>query len=176
MYFSLGGGNRAIVGAAVILVSLSLSACSSDEPAPLKQPTTATTDAEAANAVAVYKKYWAAVESAQNVGKVEAGQFDGIADGPIVERFINRVSGDADNGIKRVGRPELSDYEATVDGDSATVLVCLNQDKWTFEFNGEPIKQEKSGTEPVGAKATQRDGGWIITEQLVSADLTKECS
>jgi hypothetical protein len=180
--FSLGGVKRVLLASlAAVALSVSLAACSgSDSSSGDAKPTaTSTVDPKAADeaaAIAVYKKYWAVVVSSENSAKVKTGAFTGVADGSFVEAYINRVDGYADEKFKRVGKPSISDYEASVSGDTATVLACLDEDDWNGKLNGKATDVPNDGPSPVGATATRRDGGWIITALLVSKDLTKECA
>lgn len=176
MFFSTRGGKRGLLISAVAVVALSLTACSSDEPS--LEDAQSSPDAQAADVSAVedlVDRYWAAVVRSENKVDDDPKQFDDVADGPFIEGQLKTVRDYDEAGIRRVGKPEITDVEVAVTGDTAQVEACLNEDEWTAKQDGKTIKAPKLGPKPWGAEAERRDDAWVVTDVRVPPKGAKEC-
>lgn len=175
--FSLGGVKRGfLVATTVLLLSVSLSACS-DDSSPLDDKTTATPDAKAAAEAAVkdlVDGYWAAVVKAENSANPDPEQFRGVAKGTFIESELKRLRTYKDGNIRRVGEPEITAVEVTVTGDKADVRACLNEDDWAAEQDGKKLEAPGAGSLPWGAEASRVDGAWVVTDVRVPTKGTKK--
>lgn len=160
-------------------------ACSgSDEPAPTKttpaaSETTATPDQAAVNKAAVsdlVTRYWAARVKAQNSGNDSAGQFKDVARGSFIEGTLKSIRDANEDGVKRKGRPEVTEIEVVVTGDTADIMACLNEDGWPFVKDGKDLGFEKRGNGPWGALATQSGDSWLITDVRLPPEGKKSCA
>jgi len=158
------------------MAALSLTACSSDDPS--LDDAKSSSDAGAADADAVedlVDRYWAAVVKSENTVDDDPKQFSDVADGPFIERQLKTVRDYDEAGIRRVGKPAITDVEVAVSGDTAQVEACLNEDEWTAKQKGKTIKAPKLGPKPWGAEAERRDDAWVITDVRVPPEGAKEC-
>jgi hypothetical protein len=181
--FSLGGGKRGLVLGATAALILSLSACSSDD-SPSGEPTestsTATTDPKAADEAAVtdlVDRFWDTLVASENEGNTDPQQFAGVANGVFVEKQLATLKRYKKIGLVRVGKPVISDVEVTINGDTADIKLCKNEDGWTAEQDGEPVPNDKKfGNDPWGAEATKIDGTWIVTDVRLPPKGSKTCA
>lgn len=180
VFFSTRGGKRGLVTSAVAVLALSVTACSSDEPsledAKSDDPSAAARAKDEKAAVDTYRKFWDIQIKAQNAGKIKADAFNGVADGPFVEAFTKVVRDSGKAGFVRVGEPELDGFEPTVNGDEATVTVCVNEDDWDGELDGKKQAVPNEGPQPQGAGLERRDEQWIVTSVIKSGDVNRECA
>lgn len=179
--FSLGGVKRGIlVISATLLLVLGTSACSGDDAADKPKPTkTATTDPAAAaqaEVTSLVKRYWAVVVEAENTGDASPEQFDPVARGSFIELELKTIRDYNDLKLKRVGRPELTAIEVDVKGDKAAIMLCLNEDGWTAEQDGNAVEGKKFGPGPWGAEATRAGGTWLITDIREPDEGAKSCA
>ncbi|MET1038561.1 MAG: hypothetical protein ABW075_09815 [Aeromicrobium sp.] len=167
----------------MILLS-GLAACSSDssdgaEPEPSPTATAAETSSTKVDqdaVTALYDRYWDVRVEAENAAEVDPASFAGIAEGPFVEEFLKKVRDAADIDVTREGQPTIDQVEVTVDGDTATVAACLDEDDWKFFGNGTEIDAPDEGPGPVGATAERRPEGWILTGAVEAANVGKDCA
>lgn len=167
MIFSLGGLQRGfLVIVTAVLLSVSVSACSAGDDKPTDTKTTATPDPVADDKAAVKNlvdRYWVAVVSSENAADPDPKQFVTVAKGSFIEDQLRRLRVYESAGIRRVGRPEITAVEVDISGDTADIRLCLNEDEWTAEKNGDKIKAKKFGNRPFGAEATRLDDKWLVT-------------
>lgn len=182
MTFSFGGGKRGLIlfAATALTLSLSLSACSSDD-SPSDDPTkaTASTEPKADEEAAVKDlttRYWAAIVKAENGPDADPKQFRDVASGSFIEAELKRLRTYEAGKIRRVGEPEITAIETTVTGNSADIRACVNQDSWAAEKDGEKVPAPGAGPLPWGAEATLTDGVWLITDVRVPAKGSKKCA
>ena len=176
MFFSTRGGKRGLIASVVAMAALGISACSSDDPSTpddaTSSPTSRAADADAVKDLV--DRYWAAVVRSENTVDSDPGQFDDVAAGKVVEQQMKTARDYEKAGIRRVGEPEITEVEASVSGDTADIMACLNEDEWTAKQDGTTIKAPKLGPKPWGAQAERRTDGWVITDVRVP-DGAKEC-
>lgn len=186
MDFSLGGGKRPLVAAvAACALTFSLSACSgSDDPEPTEETTTAsakpTADpakADQADVVNLANRYWAAVVESQNTGNDSRELFADVATGGVIELQLGKVAQYKKLGLLRVGEPKITEVEAEVNGDTAQISLCLNEDDWAAEVDGQPVEAgEKFGNGAWGARVDKVDGRWLVAEISAPKDIEKSCA
>lgn len=170
MNFSLGGVKRAsLVIIATLLLSVSLSACSGDESPQnaTKTPTTATPDPKAVDTAAVkalYERYWAAMAEAENNADADPKRFATILGGSYGERYLKLVRDYKSQGITRSGHAVITDLDVKLNGDTAIVLACVDEDDWLFKKDSTLMEQPKLGTKPATAEVERSVKGWIITD------------
>ena len=168
MNFSLGGVNRVLlVIIATLLLSGSLSACSGDESSPVATKTTATPDPKAVDTAAVkalYERYWAAMAEAENNADADPKRFATILQGPYGERYLKLVRDYESEGIVREGQAVITDLDVKLNGDSAIVIACVDEDDWLFKKDGKFLDQPKLGTKPATAEVERSGDGWMITD------------
>ena len=175
-------GTAAIAG----LVVLGLVAgCSADEPTATPtpapeaeqtvEPTASPDEAEVAAILEVHDAYRAAVVSSENSGEPDPSGFYGIASEGVIEERVERVVEYARMGMHRSGEPELGEPVVDLDGDTASVEVCINEKDWAA------VSQDGSTTFPsdewksIGIELSVIDGSWIVTDSVPTADTTITC-
>ena len=170
MNFSLGGVKRVfLVITATLILSTTVSACSGDESLPdaNKNPTTAAPDPKAVDTAAVkdvYERFWAAKAEAENNADPDPKLFADILQGPYGERYLKKVRDYESQGIVREGQAVITDLDVKLNGDSAIVIACVDEDDWLFKHDGKLMDAPKLGTKPATAEVTRTTGGWIITD------------
>lgn len=184
MNLLLGRTNRSVVAATAVLL-LVLGACSgesSSDDAPAAKATTSATptpDQAAVDEAAVVdlaKRYWAAIVESENTGNDDPAQFADVATSTVIEEQVSKVVEYQKLEVLRVGQPEITDVKATVTGDTAAIGLCLNEDGWTAEVNGEPAGEgKKFGAGRWGARAERIDGRWLITAENLQDDASDPC-
>ena len=179
MNFSLGGVKwRFLAFAAVLLLSVTLSACSGDDK-PSAPKTTATVDPKEADEAKVkdlVDRYWAVIVKAENNGDTSREQFEDVASGSVVERQLGKLANYKKMELLRVGEPTITEVEVTVTGDTADIRLCKNEDEWKAEQAGKPVGGKKFGTMAWGAEAKRTDGGWLVDEVRLPPKGAKKCA
>lgn len=175
MNFSLGGVKRVLlVSLATVTMSISLAACTDDKPDPKPSVSPTTAKSEADEATAAYKRYWDVYVQLANSGDVNPAAFSNVADGTFVELDLKKLGDQADDGLLRVGEPKFSDFKTTVDGDTATSLVCRDDSPWGAKtVDGKKLPPLPAGEPfPYQAKLDKRGGVWIVVDVAEKADAT----
>lgn len=176
--------NRSIVAATAGLLFI-LGACSgesSSDDAPAAKATTSATptpDQAAVDEAAVVdlaNRYWAAIVQSENTGNDDPAQFADVAAPAVIEEQLSKVVEYQKLHLLRVGQPEITDVTATVTGDTAAIVLCLNEDGWTAEADGEPAGNgKKFGVGAWGARAERIDGRWLIAAETPQDDASDTC-
>ena len=168
MNFSLGGVKRVfLVIAATLILSTTVSACSADESPRDANKTAAAPDPKAVDTAAVkdvYERYWAAMAVAENNGDADPERFADILQGPYGERYIKLVRDYKAQGIVRTGQAVITDLDVELNGDSAIVIACVDEDDWRFKKDGQLLEHPMLGTKPATAEVTRTADGWVITD------------
>ncbi|MBO3085526.1 hypothetical protein [Cellulomonas fengjieae] len=160
--------------AVLVLGAVSLGACSPDaepsvtEPSsttatPTPTPTETVVDDEAA-VQAAFDRYWAAEVEAQR-GNPDPALFVGVAEGTMVEDSLAIARDFQANGLVREGAPTFSGQLMDVQGDAATVLVCVDNSTWTVA--GQTVEPGISLVQPNGLSFARRGEAWVVTEAFV---------
>jgi len=157
--------------AAVLVGSVLIGGCGTgrtdDEPstAPSAPPTSATDEsADVAAAIDAFDAYWAEVVSIANSGRVPPDALATTATDPLRSDQIARLTRDVEAGAKRVGAPEFKDESATITGDTALVVACIDEDGWTYVEPDAKPQRGKNGWRRVGRELTKVDGRWLVSD------------
>lgn len=138
----------------------------SGEPEPPPEPTP-TEDPDVAAIEDVFARYIDAIVTMQNEQKPDAALLYGVAGEEVVIDEMQKVLRYVDMGLRRVGAPEVGEPQVTVDGDTARLEVCINEDTWTAEVDsGAEIVGDPLGSRPRVYALTQSDDGWMVTALL----------
>jgi|GEM_PF-1447243 len=168
-----------LAAAPVIAVLVALTGCtgtpaeSSTSSAPTTTKATgkpSPTPTDEAAVLAAYRAYWDAVVQAEQ-GNPDRQLFAGVAEGQVVEEEIATAQQYRDLGIVREGAPTFSKETVTVDGDTATVLACVDNSDWGV--SGVTADPSVPQVLPGGVVLRRTETGWIVTgTQAAPADLT----
>lgn len=172
----------------LLAVVLALGACGTteDEPAPTTpSPTQAPTpepepepteDAEVPAVLDVFERYVAALVEMENGPDPDPTALFGVAGEQVTIDQVQRVQRYADQGIRRVGEPEVGTAEVAVDGDTARLEVCIDEDGWTAESDqGAAIQEDPLGPRPRAFELTREDGAWLVTALLPQEGASITC-
>lgn len=162
-----------LVTTSILLLTIGVSACSSDGTSPPDDAknTSAAPDPAAADKAAVeqlVKDYWAAQVEAQNTGNDDPKPLLEVEAPDLAEVDIAEVKRYNGMHLLRVGKPDLTDIEVTVKGNTADIRLCLDEDDWSAEVDGEAVKGGSTsfGPRPWGAQATKNGDTWKISKQV----------
>jgi hypothetical protein len=170
---------------AAAVLCLAVAGCSDDgagaEGTPTETPSATVTagptddpSADDAAVEATVENYWRIYVRSQNKLTSSPAMFAGVAEGPLVEQHIAIIRRYEGYGLHRVGSPEISAPQVTVEGDQATSLQCLNEDPWGAVRNGQKQPSPDVGPYPVKFKLEKRAEGWIIVERIGGKDKVPE--
>lgn len=139
----------------------SIVGCGSDDVEPAAQPPLSLDERAA---VETFARYWDEAVAIANAGRVPQDAFATTATGLLREDEIDRLTRDTEAGATRAGAPEFKHYRATVSGDAAVVVACINEDGWTYSVPGrEPVRPD-SGWRTLGRELTRIDGEWRVSD------------
>lgn len=160
------GGRWLVAG--VLLLTLGLSGCGGDDGSgqdlPKVEPTSAETTASDEKAVVdAFTAYWDEKVAVSNSGKVPQDAFATTATGAVLEDDVTRLSRDSEADTKRIGAPQFKEHRATVDGDKAIVVACVNQDQWGFVVEGRDPIYSSEGWGMLGRELSRVDGAWLVS-------------
>jgi len=167
----------------VLTAALSLSACGGGGEDPVPSPTTSTTTsaspsatatpsptptydeaAEIAAAIAAFDRYWDEVLAVSNAATVPPDAFSTTATDPLRSDQLARLRRDKKAGLKRAGAPVFKDQAATVTGDAAVVVACVNEEGWAYvEPDSHPVRG-KVGWRMIGRELTKVAGTWLVSD------------
>lgn len=180
---------RVVVSAlATAGVVLAAAACSgeSDEPTGLETsaapsetaaPTT-TEDPDAAAVAAIeaqYQRYWDVVIASENELDESYEELKTVATELIAQTQVADVRGLVDTGVTRDGAPVIGPPQVTVDGDTARVESCVDEDEWNVYQNGEPLEHDLLGPQPRVFDFERVDGQWLVSERVDQSEATITC-
>lgn len=174
---------RRAAPAAITIIALGLTACSGSDSEPVDAPSasaSATVDQAAADQQAIQKlakDVWALKQQVYNSGEATSAMFEGLYSVNATELEIGKVNTYKAKKILRTGAPVITAVEATVAGDEGEILLCLNEDGWGAEADGEPIDVDPRGDKPWGAAVERTTDGWVFVEALktVYVETKKTC-
>lgn len=154
-----------------LLILATAAGCSgSNEPA----ATAPTTDAPSAEeqATAAHQRYWDVYVELSNSGDIDPQAFDGVAEGSFVEGKLKVLGDQAESGVVRVGEPKLTSYTTTVDGDTASSVVCLDERAWGARSGDRDLAPPGDKFPPTAVRATLKvkGDGWIVTDVTASKE------
>lgn len=159
--------------AVVLLLVGGLAACSSPDPEPYAtveaastpSPTPTPTVDDEPVVLAALQRYWDAEVAAQ-AGNTDPAVFAGVAEGPLVEDSLATARQLQSVGLARQGQPTLSKQTVTVDGDTATVLVCVDNSTWTIP--GQTVAEGVSLMVPTSVSFRRVGEDWVVTATAVA--------
>ncbi|TDD71962.1 hypothetical protein E1262_04335 [Jiangella aurantiaca] len=164
---------------------LAAAACSgeSEEPTGLETSaaTAAPTTTEDPDAAAVaeieaqYQRYWDIVIASENELDESYEELKTVATELIAQTQVADVRGLVDTGVTRDGAPVLGPPQVTVDGDTARVESCVDEDGWNVYQNGEPLERELLGPRPRVFDLERVDGQWLVSERVDQSEATITC-
>ncbi|MDP9820592.1 hypothetical protein [Nocardioides massiliensis] len=171
---------RGLLGPLLLVLLLAfVVACSGDGESALDTQPTASAepsppdsdDAEAA-VLAAWEAYWTVHVASENNADDSPEPFKDVATGSIVERQLKSVGDYKEMGLVRVGAPEFRDAQVTVDGDTAEVEFCMNEDTWGAEVDGEPVAPPDLGFRPRLNRLELHDDAWLVVESAPGEEIT----
>ncbi len=157
-----------IAGCALAIVTaLGLSSCSGDDSDPAERPT-ATQESTAPSAedeaVSVLEAFWAERVRVESSGAYDTANFDGILNSRMIEPQLQQYQQFGQSGFRRIGEPQLRDFTAEVDGDSAIATVCVQEDEWGAEADIKIVEPEPQGWYASSHRLERTDGAWLIVD------------
>lgn len=152
-----------------------------DSANPATTPTTSaspTADAEEAAVVEAYTAFLAEQRAIQNSGKVPADAYTTTLAPVRIEKERAIARGYSEDGLVRVGRSEVKDPEVVdLTDDSATLLVCENEDTWGFKPKGQEVQYPSAGWGPRGMEVVKVGDRWLVGASIDRDRLpAKDCS
>ena len=162
---------RVLAATVAACAAFGLAACSDSPSEPDKKVTVAPkTDED--KLVDLAGDFWAVRTSSQNSGNTDPAQFTGILSAEMTEVEVTMLNQYKKLGVTRSGAPEVTDIEASVDGDEGAMLMCLNEDDWGVVVEDDPdFEQPDNGVVPFGTTAEKdADGRWVVTGTLKAED------
>ncbi|WP_286927784.1 MULTISPECIES: hypothetical protein [Aeromicrobium] len=159
----LARGMRITTCAMALAGALLLGGCGGDDGSDTPATTTPTPTASAQDeAVAVLEAYWDERVRVETSGAYDTADFSRTLAPSETEPMLARYAQFEAGNFRRTGEPELRDYTATVDGTSAIATVCVNEDEWGAEADGEVVEPEAAGWYASSHRLEQTDGTWLI--------------
>ncbi|KGM11646.1 hypothetical protein N868_08275 [Cellulomonas carbonis T26] len=145
------------------------------EPSPTPSPTPTADPAVVADVLEVHSAFWDAVIASENGPDPDAAPFFAIASEEVTGQQVGRVAQYLDIGMKRSGAPELGEPVVTVDGTTARVEQCVNQDPWVaIGPDGTEVAAD-DGVLPQGWELTEADGSWKVTRLFGAQETEIQC-
>jgi len=166
------GGIRT-ASTALLLSAALLGGCTGDDEPSATSPTSGAPSSAASSAapspspgedeaVAVVRAFWQERIRVETSGDYDSADFSRVMTRQAAEPTLERYSQLETGGFHRVGEPELRDLRASVEGDTAVATVCVNEDEWGAEAEGEPIEIEPTGWYAEGYRLEVVEGRWVI--------------
>ncbi|MGP4110250.1 hypothetical protein ACTWP5_04945 [Streptomyces sp. 4N509B] len=138
------------------------------------------TTADTAALEQLYTDYWDAMVALENGEELDATLFDGITTVAVAEEEVIRVQTFKDNGLRREGEPTIDTVTVAVDGDTATIEACKNEDGWNVVHQGEVVPDvvpEDLLVPHAHIVTVERsDEGWLINGTRPREEATISCS
>lgn len=122
------------------------------------------TDVESRAAIAAFSRYWDEVVAISNAGQVPQNAFVTTTTERLRRDEIARATREAQDGVTRTGAPAWKDHRATVDGDEAVVVACINEDDWAFELPDGETRKPDDGWRMLGRELTKVNGEWLVSD------------
>lgn len=159
-------GKRIAAIAVALTVMVMLVACDGGDGD--ADPTTASTASatptatDEADAAAVLEKFWAERVRVESSGDYDNANFEGILGSTMIEPQLQRYKQYGEWGFQRVGKPELRDFTAEVDGATAIATVCVQEDEWGAKADIKVDEAEPQGWYASSHRLERTDGTWLI--------------
>ncbi|MBC9225009.1 hypothetical protein GL325_01605 [Aeromicrobium sp. 636] len=165
-----------------LTLGLALAGCGSEADEgpgkPASPSASATADADEVAVIDAYTAFLTEKRAIENSGKVPADAYVATLSQDRIEKERALARGYAESGLVRVGRSEVKDAEVVdLSGDSATLLVCENEDGWGFKPKGKDVQYPKAGWGPRGMKVVREGDRWVVAEAIDQQRLpAKDCT
>lgn len=166
-----------------LIMGVTLAGCGGDDDSAGRETTptttaTATADADEAAVAAAYTAFLAEKRAIENSGKIAADAYVTTLAPARIEKERALAKGYAESGLVRVGQSEVKDPEVVdLTTDSATLLVCENEDEWGFKPKGQEVTFPEAGWGPRGMEVVRIDGRWLVGESISQDRLpAKDCT
>lgn len=183
--------SRATLPALIAAALLVLAACggAAEEPDGLETTTapatetaaptpTADPDAEAVAAIeAQYQAYFEAVVASENTQDEQASYaaLQQVATELIAQTQIANLRGLVDTRVTRDGAPVIGPPQVTVDGATARLESCVDEDPWNVYQDGEPLERELVGPQPRVFDFERVDEKWLVSKLVDQTEATITC-
>jgi hypothetical protein len=142
---------------------------------PTAEPTDEPAD-DVADLEALYSAYWDVMIELENSEEMPGPEiFDGIAGSELMERQMARVRNIKESGRWRQGEPLVEQVTVEVDGDTAVIQSCVNEDDWEFVYEGETVPLDPQGPKPRVMEADRGEDGWLLGRTLAVEEATISC-
>ncbi len=169
-----------VVLAAALIAGLAACGGSPDEPTGLgtasSPAATATVSDDEAAVEAAYRAYWDVLVTAHNTPSTDRAPFEAVAVDTVIEMDINNVQGNIDNGTRRSGQPTFGDLDIQVEGDSALVDACVDQNSWEIQVPpGLPSPTPQATPFAISIELQRTDGGWLVARWVPQEEVTFTC-
>ncbi|MBC7593222.1 MAG: hypothetical protein H7288_04680 [Kineosporiaceae bacterium] len=177
MFAISGDSARRALLAGITTMTLSLSACGSNEPPPPDERKTSTADKTASDEEVLEllaTDLWKTRKESQNTGNTSRVQFEGLLSPALTEVELTRLQRYKKAKLLRKGAPEITAIETSVSGSTGQILLCLNEDNWTAEEDGDPLDPPSDGFKPWGATAEHTPDGWTVTAEMETEIVKKK--
>ena len=163
--------------AGIVTMTLSLSACSGDKPSLPEEKKTSAADKTAADEKALellVADLWKVRTESQNTGNTSRVQFEGLLSPVLTEVEVARLQRYQKAKVLRKGAPKITAIETSVSGSTGQILLCLDEDNWTAEEDGDPIDHTITDPKPWGATAERSPDGWTVTAEMETEIVRKK--
>lgn len=167
--------SRAMAGT-VLLGLLTVSACSTDADSPsgtISSSPTPSSDPDVESLEQLAEDLWAAREEASRNSDPDRARFEGILAPQLLEREVAELEQYQSLGVTREGSPRVTAIEATAEGDTGTVTMCLDEDDWQAFEEDRLIEGDDLGPVPYGFTAERVDDTWQVIAVIESADIDR---
>ncbi|MDT0166768.1 hypothetical protein Q9R32_14535 [Actinotalea sp. AC32] len=145
------------------------------EPSPAPSVSPSADPAVVAEVLEVHSAFWDAVIASENGPDPDAAPFFAIASEEVTGQQVGRIAQYLEIGMKRSGAPELGEPVVTVDGTTARVEQCVNQDPWVaIGPDGTEVAAD-DGVLPQGWELTETDGSWKVTRLFGAQEAEIQC-
>lgn len=139
-------------------------------------PTPEQTADDAAAVVDVFERYLDAVVAMENGPEPDPALLFGIATDDVTGEHVRRAADLGQDGLRRVGEPQVGEPEVVVDGDEARLEVCVDEDTWTAELaDGTSVESTPRGPSPRVYDLVREDGTWLVAALVPQAEATLTC-
>ncbi|MTB86986.1 hypothetical protein H9L21_08540 [Aeromicrobium senzhongii] len=156
---------RTAAGSLALATTLLMSGCGTEEgdsetPAPTTAPTAVTEN----EVVTVLEAFWAERVRVESSGRYDTADFSGILSRRMIEPQSQQYRQFDEMGFRRVGQPQLRDFTAEVDGDTAIATVCVQEDEWGAEADVQIAEPEPQGWYASSHRLERADDAWLIVD------------
>lgn len=165
-----------------LTLSLGLAGCGGDDDPAGPRPSASasaspTVDDEEIAVAAAYTAFLEEKRTIENSGTVPEDAYEATVAPVRIEKERALARQYAESGLVRVGQSEVKDPEVVdLSGDSATLVVCENEDGWGFKPKGQEVQYPENGWGPRGMKVVRVDDRWLVAEPIDQSQLpAKDC-